>query len=95
VCYHCRLDCGRLDHVLRLLAAHEPDGPATALEVMVAVGLGRRRRLVSTWQMDHRQAVAEGGGDCGLGNYRTLCLRCHALVTRELHRRLSAARQRG
>src|ERR1043165_1510022 len=26
VCWHCRLDCARLDRVLRHLALHEPDG---------------------------------------------------------------------
>jgi hypothetical protein len=36
--------------------------------------------------------VVEGGADCGLGNYRTLCLNCHLRVTRELHQRLRAAR---
>mmetsp|Transcript_2693 Transcript_2693/g.6384 ORF Transcript_2693/g.6384 Transcript_2693/m.6384 type:complete len:232 (+) Transcript_2693:125-820(+) len=29
------------------------------------------------WQADHIRAVAEGGGDCGLDNLRTLCVPCH------------------
>lgn len=95
VCYHCRLDCGRLDRVLRYLYQIGDDGPEMALDVLKELGLGRRKRLVSTWQMDHRLAVSEGGADCGLGNYRTLCLRCHAQATRELHRRLRTARERG
>lgn len=93
VCYHCRLDCARLDRVLRHLVAGDDDDPAAALAVLEALALGRRTRLVSTWQMDHRHAVSEGGADCGLGNYRTLCLRCHAQATRDLHRRLRAARE--
>ena len=31
----------------------------------------------SCWEADHIQAVAEGGGQCGLENYRTLCFVCH------------------
>ena len=94
ICYHCRLDCARLDRVLRQLAGtDDEEGAAAALAVLAALDLGHRRRLVSTWQMDHRHAVSEGGADCGLGNYRTLCLRCHAQATRELHRRLRAARE--
>ncbi len=92
VCYHCRLDCGLIDRVLRRLAQEDGDGIDAALAVVAVLGLGRRKRLVSTWQMDHRHAVVEGGADCGLGNYRTLCVCCHARVTRELHQRLRAAR---
>ena len=94
VCYHCRRDCGLLDRVLRHLAARPEDGLAVALDALERLGLGRRKRLISTWQADHRHAVAEGGADCGLGNYRTLCLDCHARVTRELHRRLGARADR-
>jgi hypothetical protein len=28
------------------------------------------------WQVDHKVAVAEGGGNCGLENLRTLCVPC-------------------
>ena len=40
------------------------------------------------WQADHIQAVAEGGGQCGIGNFRTLCTRCHGKETAKLHVRL-------
>ena len=29
------------------------------------------------WEADHIVPVAEGGGGCGLDNYRTLCVPCH------------------
>ena len=35
---------------------------------------GGRKHL---WDADHILPVAEGGGECGLENLRTLCLRCH------------------
>jgi len=47
----------------------------------------------SMWQADHIVPVSEGGGVCGLDNYRTLCLKCHKKVTRELAGR--RARQPG
>jgi len=40
------------------------------------------------WQADHINPVAEGGGECGLENYRTLCVPCHRDVTRQLMSRL-------
>ncbi len=40
------------------------------------------------WQADHIQAVAEGGGGCGLENLRTLCTPCHQIETEKLRGRL-------
>lgn len=100
VCTHCRLDCGMLDRVVRRLTAPvdgivPESGVALALLVMSAAGFGTHKRVISTWQADHRVAVAEGGQDCGLGNFRTLCLACHAQQTKDLHGRLRARRQDG
>ena len=40
------------------------------------------------WQADHIIPVAEGGGDCGLENLRTLCTPCHLRETENLRSRL-------
>ena len=45
------------------------------------------------WQADHILPVAEGGGVCGLENFRTLCLRCHKLDTAQLAGRLADRRK--
>jgi 5-methylcytosine-specific restriction endonuclease McrA len=48
-----------------------------------------RRRWRSTrprWEADHILPVADGGGECGLENYRLLCRGCHAAVTRQWRR---------
>lgn len=50
-------------------------------------------RHMSWWEADHIIPVAEGGGQCGIENYRTLCVRCHRKVTRELRARLAAKRK--
>lgn len=47
----------------------------------------------SGWDADHIVPVAEGGGECDLDNYRTLCHPCHKLVTAELAARLAEARR--
>jgi hypothetical protein len=57
-------------------------------------GIGRRDRLPlkhSLWQADHIRPVVEGGGGCGLDNYRTLCLRCHKRATAALATRRADA----
>jgi 5-methylcytosine-specific restriction protein A len=45
------------------------------------------------WEADHIVAVVEGGGQCGLDNYRTLCVRCHKRATTELRQRLARRRR--
>lgn len=42
------------------------------------------------WDADHRLSVADGGGQCGLENYATLCHPCHKKKTKELHQRIFA-----
>jgi 5-methylcytosine-specific restriction endonuclease McrA len=78
-------------------------GAIAAAEDRVRYRLGRRivairRALVEhkwmsrnghTWEADHIVPVIEGGGQCGLDNMRTLCLRCHKRVTAELRARLA------
>lgn len=44
----------------------------------------------SAWQADHIVPVCEGGGQCGLENYRTLCTACHQRVTAALAQRRAA-----
>jgi hypothetical protein len=35
------------------------------------------------WELDHVKAVYQGGGQCDLGNLRTLCIPCHSMVTKK------------
>jgi len=49
----------------------------------------------SLWDMDHIVPVAEGGGECGLDNLRTLCLRCHRIETTALAGRLARRPTKG
>ncbi len=73
--------------------AEDPQfGSGLARRTLKLLGFGERKAVCSTWAADHRLPIAEGGRDCGLGNYRTLCLPCHARQTRELHRRMHRVR---
>jgi 5-methylcytosine-specific restriction endonuclease McrA len=49
---------------------------------------GARRNL---WDADHTVPVVEGGGECGLANMRTLCLKCHRAATAALRLRRATA----
>ena len=41
----------------------------------------RWRAAKPRWEADHIVAVADGGGECGLENYRLLCRECHLRIT--------------
>lgn len=56
-------------------------------------GIARPRLTRSFWQADHRQAVVQGGGACGVENFRTLCCPCHKAETRRLVRDLARERR--
>lgn len=45
------------------------------------------------WEMDHIVPVVEGGHNCGLENYRTLCIPCHKRVSAELAARRARERR--
>lgn len=47
----------------------------------------------SGWDADHIIPVVEGGGECDLSNYRTLCHPCHKGVTADLAKRTAAKRK--
>jgi 5-methylcytosine-specific restriction endonuclease McrA len=46
----------------------------------------RWRQARPRWEADHILPVADGGGECGLENYRLLCRACHVAVTAQWRR---------
>lgn len=46
------------------------------------------------WHADHIVPVFRGGGLCSVGNMRTLCVPCHAAVTKEQAKERAEARRR-
>jgi 5-methylcytosine-specific restriction protein A len=51
----------------------------------------RWRAARPRWEADHIVPVADGGGECGLDNYRLLCRPCHVRVTSEWRARRNGA----
>jgi 5-methylcytosine-specific restriction protein A len=50
-------------------------------------------KFSSCWEADHITSVAEGGGQCGLENFRTLCFVCHKKQSAEQAKARAAARR--
>jgi len=58
-----------------------------------AHGIPWSRATGNLWDADHITPVIEGGGECGLDNFRTLCIPCHKQVTAELRGRMASKAQ--
>jgi 5-methylcytosine-specific restriction protein A len=56
-------------------------------------GMGSTAQEAHWWEADHIVPVIEGGGECGLEGYRTLCISCHKKATKELRGRMSTRRR--
>ncbi len=80
ICSLCKTDC---EHELRHLKRQR--GKAK-LSAWAKWGL-RPGSRASLWDADHILPVVEGGGECDLDNLRTLCIRCHRVVTAALRER--------
>jgi len=85
VCAHCGVNA--LKEHARLRRARG----AVRIELLRHWGVNLRSRK-SLWDADHILPVAEGGGECDLHNIRTLCLRCHRVVTAQLRERIRRSR---
>ncbi|MBX7187469.1 MAG: HNH endonuclease [Vicinamibacteria bacterium] len=59
--------------------------------ILAAWGVTDESRVL--WDADHINPVVEGGGGCGLDNYRTLCVTCHRGETSTLATRRAEARR--
>ncbi|MGH9408661.1 MAG: HNH endonuclease [Vicinamibacterales bacterium] len=81
VCRLCALDVSEAE---RRWNADRPPPSARAAR-------RRWRAARPRWEADHIVPVVEGGGECGLENYRLLCRPCHVAIT--LRWRRTNARQ--
>lgn len=82
------------DYLRRRAYYHWRDSHTRKLFDAVIDGCGFRGwENRSLWEAHHKHAVAEGGGECGLDNFETICLRCHKAETAELRKRLAKGKQ--
>ena len=89
ICALCGLDTEAEQQRLESL---ERQDPQRYEDEKAALGIPDHR--VTFWDMDHIVPVVEGGGQCGLAGYRTLCIWCHAEITADLNRKLAKERNR-
>ena len=77
VCQSCGFDVRAAERAWRL--RKPPGGDRRARKAW--------RAARPRWEADHIVPVADGGGECGLDNYRLLCRACHLAITLAWRRR--------
>jgi len=83
-----------IGHTLVLYSHECPVIAGPFLRLCEAVGLKKPWRYPRhLWEADHIVPVVEGGGECTLSNYRTLCIPCHRAETAKLAARLAEKRR--
>jgi 5-methylcytosine-specific restriction protein A len=106
VCAKCGADAGTAMRVLERIRQvdrwdfsesytenHERTASARAAAFLILDAWGVFEETRSLWDADHIIPVVEGGGGCGLGNYRTLCVSCHRGETTQLASRRAERRR--
>jgi 5-methylcytosine-specific restriction enzyme A len=72
ICAECGLDTIAEWHRLKLL---EREDPKSYAKECATRKVPKNRK--SFWDSDHVVAVSQGGGECGLEGFRSLCIWCH------------------
>jgi 5-methylcytosine-specific restriction endonuclease McrA len=81
VCSICNLDTSAIAKAALLLSEEERKIYLTDHGISLRRRLTLRRHGGGLWDADHIVPVKDGGGQCGMENIRTLCMRCHKTIT--------------
>lgn len=87
ICSICSIDTKEIAKKALLLNGEE------LFDYLKQYNIGKKRKIWKKkhggglWDADHIVAVKDGGGECGLDNYRTLCIKCHKNVTKESYKK--------
>lgn len=94
ICGKCGMDTPVMELRLSDLFIEDHELYDRAWRAMLDHGYSKNRRH-GLWDADHIQSIRDGGGLCGLDNYRTLCIPCHKEETKKLHKRMAIEKRAG
>jgi 5-methylcytosine-specific restriction protein A len=80
VCSLCNIDTKQI--ALEILC-HDV-GSDERNNILKKYDISQKRKIkkrMGVWDADHIISVKNGGGQCGLDNLRTLCIKCHKNIT--------------
>ena len=86
ICVICKIDTKQIAKNAILLNGKEEDYLKDH-NIGIKRKIWKRKHGGGLWDADHIVPVKEGGGQCGLDNLRTLCIKCHKQVTKDSYKK--------
>ena len=84
ICSICKMDTKLIAKQALSLDKIDRDKYLKNLSISLKRKIWKRKYGGGLWDADHIIPVKEGGGQCGLDNIRTLCIKCHKEETKKL-----------
>lgn len=88
VCKICNIDTKKTAKMALQLNTKEREEYLKKFNISLKRKIWKRKHGGGLWDADHIIAVKDGGGQCGLENIRTLCIKCHKNVTKESYQKV-------
>lgn len=82
ICAMCNIDTKLIAKTALSLSECEREEYLKEYSISPKRKIHKKRFGGGLWDADHIVMVKENGGKCGLDNLRTLCIKCHKLVTK-------------
>lgn len=86
ICVICEIDTKEIAKQALLLDLKDREEYLNKYNIGMKRKIWKRKHGGGLWDGDHIVSVKEGGGQCGLDNLRTLCIKCHKQVTKESYK---------
>ena len=83
ICQMCKIDTKKIAKEALQLRTEEKEIFLKKHSISLKRKIWKRKHGGGLWDADHIIPVKDGGGSCGLENIRTLCIKCHKVVTKE------------
>jgi len=87
ICAICNIDTKKLAKQALLLEDKGREDFLLQNNISLKRKIWLRKHGGGLWDADHINPVKDGGGECGLDNYRTLCINCHKIITKSSYKK--------
>ena len=87
ICIICKIDTKKIAKKAITLNGKDKEDYLKEYNIGIKRKIWKRKHGGGLWDADHIVPVKQGGGQCGLDNLRTLCIKCHKQVTKDSYKK--------